>query len=631
MQARKSIFTVALFVAIFNSFIFEVKAASTQSFRDAGGASEVKVIGSYYQDKDGMNRLILGFAFKIADGWKIYGNDDSGFGQPPSFDFKGSSNIDVDKFNVAWPDPIKDQEVVGSESINFSIYKKEVVIPVEMEVLDVNSAVNLMINLNYALCKDVCIPVFQSINLKIPTLHNDPESLRLIQKYLDKKTIIADSDIAEMPEVYTGKITMTLSYILIVAFIGGLILNIMPCVLPVLSIKLLSVISHSGSSISRIRLAYASTIAGIVASFLVFAAITSTLKFFGNSFGWGLQFQNPYFLIFLIVILTLFSAVLLDEFVVNIGSNLISFLNKKISGLEETKAADIVNADGISYDVSAYHNKSKVIIPNFLSGVLAVLLATPCSAPFLGTAISFALSQDALQIFLIFTVMALGLSFPYFILITFPSLYRLFPRPGDWMNVVKKVMAGFLLATVIWLIYILTDNIGVLASYLIAFLAVFILAVLKINLHNKTKIIFLAIIILSMFMLPSKLMDFSKIHEKKYDELWIKFDLSKVSILIEEGKVVVVDITADWCITCKLNKSLVLDSTQVVAKLKSADIVAMRGDLTKPDEEILNFMRSHNRYGIPFNIVYGPNAKNGILVGELLDKSSLIEAIKKAK
>lgn len=631
MQARKSIFIAVIFTAIFNLFISELKAASSQNFHDNNSASEVKVVGSYYLDNNSVNRLILGFSFKIAEGWKIYGNDDSGFGQPPRFDFKGSTNIDIKKFNIIWPDPIKEQESVGDELINFSIYKKDVVIPVEMEAIDVNSPTNLIINLSYALCKDVCIPVSQSINLEIPALHNDPESLHLVQKYLDKKIVISDSNIEETTEPSAKKIPMNLSYILLVAFIGGLILNIMPCVLPVLSIKLLSIINHTESSTSRIRLAYASTIVGIVTSFLIFAAITATLKFFGNSFGWGLQFQNPYFLIFLIVVLTLFSAILLDEFVLNIGSNLISFLNNKISSLEEPPVADIVDADGISYDLSAYHNKSKIIISNFLSGILAVLLATPCSAPFLGTAISFALSQNALQIFLIFTFMSLGLAFPYFILIAFPGLSLLFPRPGNWMNVVKRVMAGFLLATVIWLIYILTDNIGVLAAYLIAFLAVFILMVLKINLSNKTKIIFLAIVVLSMFVIPSKLMDLSKIHEKEYDELWVKFDLSKVNELVADDKVVVIDITADWCITCKLNKSLVLESGEVVAKLKSTDIVAMRGDLTKPDEEILNFMRSHNRYGIPFNIVYGPSAKNGILVSELLDKSSLIEAIKKAK
>ena len=232
MQARKSIFIAVIFSAIFNLFISESRAAFSQNFRDINSASEVKVVGSYYQDENDMNRLILGFSFKIADGWKIYGNDDSGFGQPPSFDLKGSTNINVDKFNIIWPEPIKTQESVGNEVINFSIYKKDAVIPVEVEVIDTNSTTNLIINLSYALCKDVCIPVFQSINLEVPALHSDPESLRLIQKYLNTKTIIADSDISEMPEVY-GKITMTLFHILIVAFIGGLILNIMPCVLPV--------------------------------------------------------------------------------------------------------------------------------------------------------------------------------------------------------------------------------------------------------------------------------------------------------------------------------------------------------------------------------------------------------------
>jgi suppressor for copper-sensitivity B len=134
-----------------------------------------------------------------------------------------------------------------------------------------------------------------------------------------------------------------------------------------------------------------------------------------------------------------------------------------------------------------------------------------------------------------------------------------------------------------------------------------------------------------MFVIPIRLAEISHVREKQKDALWVKFDPEQIGYLVRSDKVVVIDITADWCITCKLNKALVLTSDEVINKLKEPNIVAMRGDLTKSDEVILAFMRTHNRYGIPFNIVYGPHAQDGVLASELLDKDSLLKAIEQAK
>jgi suppressor for copper-sensitivity B len=393
------------------------------------------------------------------------------------------------------------------------------------------------------------------------------------------------------------------------AIFGGAILNIMPCVLPVLSIKLISVIRHSESEISHIRFSFLSTIIGILSCFVVFALCASIIKLTGNSLGWGLQFQNPYFLIFLIVILIIFVGNLLGVFEINFDRFLATTLNKKISNEEE---------------------KKNIFLPNFLSGILAVLLATPCSAPFLGAAISFALVQSFFVIFLIFFFIGIGFSLPYFILIFAPKLVYILPRPGNWMIQIKQLMAGLLAATVIWLIYVLSHNIGALPAFLAGIIAVAILACFKIKMEFL-KFLAIATLVISSFLLPMKLQKQQKISKDSYESFWIEFDEAKLHQLIIEGKTVVVDITADWCLSCKFNKIRVLQNKEVIAKLNGGDIIAMRGDITKPNEEIINFLHKNNRFAIPFNAVYGPKAPDGLLASELLTKKELFELIEKAQ
>jgi suppressor for copper-sensitivity B len=232
------------------------------------------------------------------------------------------------------------------------------------------------------------------------------------------------------------------------------------CVLPVLSIKLISVIKHSDAPIARIRFAFLATICGILSCFFAFALLAAIIKFTGNSLGWGLQFQNPYFLISLIVILVLFLGNLLGFFEINFNQFLSTILNKKITEGED---------------------KKNIFIPNFLSGVLAVMLATPCSAPFLGSAISFALTQNFAVIFLIFLFIGFGFSLPYIILIASPKLFYLLPKPGNWMVQIKQVLAGLFAATVIWLVYVLSHIIGSFPAFLAGALAITLLAAIKIR------------------------------------------------------------------------------------------------------------------------------------------------------
>lgn len=616
MQVRKFlrifIWQAALFIAL--SLTANNSFASQTDFQKANnGGAKSRIIASFYEE-NGQKKLIAGLEVVIDNGWKIYAPDNSGFGVPPSFNFANSKNIDVEKFNPIFPKANLEKEQIGNDTIEYSSYKEKIIIPLELTVIDANKETNLEIEVNYGLCKEICIPVSQKFSLKIPTSQNDSQTLKNIQQYLTNKQIV-DSNL-QPTENENSVPQISLLKALLIAFIGGAILNIMPCVLPVLSIKLLSVINHSKSKLNRIRWAFFSTTLGIVFSFTVFASIAVFLKSIGNQIGWGFQFQNPYFLLFLLVVLMIFIANLMGLFEFNFGGSLGSVLDKKITKEEQ---------------------KKNIFIPNFFSGILAVLLATPCSAPFVGVAISFALSAEMKEIFLIFGSMSLGLALPYLFLIAFPQSVKLMPKPGVWMVKAKQLMAGFLAATAIWLIYILIDNIGFIAAIAASILAILILLFFKIVsklTFTKSKtalatIVFISLIS-SVFIIPNRLAYLDKMIEKEQQEHWIKFDQSQIPQLVKQGKTVVVDITADWCITCKANKLLVLNSKEVKEKLSQNNVVAMRGDLTKPDETIFNFMKKYNRYGIPFNIVFGPNAPDGILTSELPSKESLLEAIDKA-
>ncbi len=640
MQARKYFWQIRLvtfisFITLFTSS--NVLAAKTPFQAHENGGAESRVISTFY-NQNGQKKLIAGFEIKLKSGWRIYAPDNSGstsFSVPPSFDFSGSDNIDINKINPIFPPSITAQEQIGEEIIKYSVYQDAVIIPIELEMLNLDQNSKLEVEVNYGLCKEICFPVSQKFSLEINPKDNDPEILENIQKFLPKNTLINKEPTLASPKPNNIKDQTSLYRALFLAFIGGFFLNIMPCVLPVLSIKLLGILAHGNSSSKVSRLAFFSTTLGIIFAFMVFATTTIIIKSIGNSVGWGFQFQNPYFLLFLLVILMTFIANLLGMFEFNFTRSVGSILNNQFnrSKFSNSNQKDIAP------------NTTNIFISNFMSGILAVLLATPCSAPFVGVAISFALSSEIREICLIFLTMSLGLSLPYILLIIFPAAIKILPKPGQWMAKTKQLMASFLIATTVWILYILMDNIGFVPAMVAAMLSILILlffkVINKINFNKQTKgklnyqiitaVILFITLISSIFIIPSHLGDLNKINTKKVNEQWINFDESKIDQLLKEGKVVVVDITANWCISCKANKAFVLESKEFKELLLDKNIITMRGDLTKPNKIIFDFMKKYNRYGIPFNIVFGPSSPKGILVSELLSKEAIIKAINKAR
>jgi suppressor for copper-sensitivity B len=591
-----------LFIAFSGS---NIALASSSNWVDAyENSAKVRLIGSFYE-KDVTKKLIAGLHFKIQKGWKIYGLDAEGFGLPPQLNLEKSQNYQSHK--IIWPQAKIAKEDIGDEIIQYSYYNNEVVLPIEITLNDSSKNTNLNLELNYGICKDICIPASAEFSLKIDQTI-DSDSLAKIQPFYQKTQItkVALESKLEIPSL------KTLIYAAILGIIGGAILNIMPCVLPVLSIKLISIVSHSNAHTSRIRFSFFSTIVGILASFFFFGSFAAAVISTGHSLGWGLQFQDPYFLLFLIAILTLFTANLFGLFEISFQQVWANFLNRKIS--QESKET------------------SNIFMPNFLSGVLAVLLATPCSAPFLGSAISFALVNDSFTIITIFLAIGIGFASPYIILLFAPQLVSLLPKPGMWMIKVKKLMALLLIATIIWLIYILSNNLGDRAALAAAILSTLAILSFKIK-YPFLRVLAVGSLIIGLFSLPSDLNGRNEktLIDQKYDSAWETFSEEKIEKYVNDGRVVLVDITADWCLTCKFNKVRTLRSAEITELLESGQVIGLRADLTRHDDKILDFMKTKGRFAIPFNAVYGPNAKNGLLTSELLSKTDLLELINQAR
>ncbi|MBL93787.1 MAG: Thiol:disulfide interchange protein DsbD [Alphaproteobacteria bacterium MarineAlpha3_Bin5] len=399
------------------------------------------------------------------------------------------------------------------------------------------------------------------------------------------------------------------------AFIGGIILNLMPCVLPVLSIKLLSFVKLSKNEIGAVRSHFLITSIGVLSTFLLIATVLVALKFFGMTIGWGIQFQQPWFLIGISVLLTFFLCNVWDFFQFQLPS-FASRLNSKISF-----------SDGFVRD--------------FLQGVLATVLSTPCSAPFIGTAIGFALAQGTLEIYLIFFAIGLGLSVPYLSIAILPQAASILPKPGHWTITLRQVLGVPILITIIWL---LTLVYATTSTFVTGCTFLFLLSIVFFLYNRKNNFRFSSIkwtaILAFISLIP--ILYVVSLKEKRWQKVpsnalvsekinWQNFDPDQIPRLVSTGKTVFVDVTADWCITCLVNKRVAIFDDSVLEKLNSKNNISMQADWTLPSDTITAYLASFNRFGIPFNVVYGPGMPRGVILPELLLPGSIITAIASAQ
>jgi thiol:disulfide interchange protein len=373
------------------------------------------------------------------------------------------------------------------------------------------------------------------------------------------------------------------------AFLGGVILNLMPCVFPVLFIKGLSLVEASQHEHSRVRahgLVYA---LGILVSFWAVVALLLGLRAGGRQLGWGFQFQSPGFVA--VIALLLF------------------FLGLSLAGMFEIGLT--VTNTGSS--LASRHGYAG----SFFTGVLAMVVATPCTAPFMGAAIGFALVQSAAVAFAVFTALALGLAAPYVLLTIYPVWTRYLPRPGAWMEVLKQATSVFIFGTVIWLLWLFASSAGVdaLTALLVAFLLLGIAGWIlgRWPARRIPSVFAAAVIVLAvatplyvLWQFPAGDSNTARGSTGSSQAGWEPYSRAAIEQYRAQGRPVFVDFTARWCLSCQVNERAVLDRADVKRRLHDSGIVLVRADWTKHDEAIATALSELGRSGVPTYVFYIP-------------------------
>ena len=396
-------------------------------------------------------------------------------------------------------------------------------------------------------------------------------------------------------------VTISLLTAIIFAFLGGIILNAMPCVFPILSIKILSFIEQSQGSKEKLFHHGLVFSAGVLTTFLAVSALLIFLRASGKAIGWGYQLQSPWVVSLLIYLFVVIGIVFMGNIV--LGS---SFGN-----------------------LGTLVQNQKDLTSSFFTGVLAVVVASPCTAPFMGQALGLALLQPGLKSIVIFLALGIGFSLPYLILSIYPQLLSKLPKPGEWMQTLKQIMAFPMWASALWLAWVLSSQVdmqsvfAVLLGALLIALGLWLLEKTQNSasiLRRVTLIFSLGLMIFSIWLLPIT-SDNNSPNLKNEENA---FSVQKLNSLRSEQKMVFLNFTADWCITCKVNEAIALNQDKVKKVLDEKNIIYLKADWTRKDPEIASMLASYGRTGVPLYLLF-PSQGDPIILPELLTEDLLLD------
>ncbi len=639
----------------------------------------------------------VGIKQDIPPHWHTYWRNPGDSGLATTVEWTLPAGFTAD--DISWPTP---QRLNYEKAVNFG-YENQVILPVKITPpadIKTGENINLTADINWLVCADVCIPEQATVSLKLPVAATASVNNAALQKTMaalpakfdgvitaqvsnknlvlqvtnsaDNKisaaaffpdepliiqnaarqvltqngraltlTIPLDVTTVDLPNTIAGTLSLTTpagatAYVIdssvetsapaaairslwlavALAFCGGLILNLMPCVFPVLSIKALSLVRDAHHD-NRRHIVTGGLVytAGVVLSFLVLAAILLSLKTAGHEIGWGIQLQSP--LAVAVLALVLFIIGLLLAGIATVGG---SFVNA-----------------GSRLAAQTGHSGT------FFTGVLAVLVATPCTAPFMGGAIFYALTQPWYISFMVFTALGLGLAAPYLLLTLYPPVLKFLPKPGPWMESFKQFLAFPMFAAAMWLVWVLSQQIGpsgvllILSSMLLAAFGLWLWQNTAADIKRGTWFIIKRVIAIAAFILAlDAVVQMSKAPMVMPTGQSTKvsgaepYSAARLAELRAEHQPVFIDMGAAWCLTCLVNENGALASANVTAQFAKQNITLLKGDWTNHDAAITDFLSQFNRNGVPLYVYY-PVSGAPVVLPQILTPDIIINTLTGAR
>lgn len=498
------------FILVYFS-IFSVQAANFQQTD--------KVAVELISAQEGINpteKVSFIIKFIMKNGWHIFSDNPGEIGMPTSVDWTLPDGYNIIKEQWSIGEDFETDGIIQNGYGSIAYYKVEI-----QPSPDIWGDVHFKARVGWLACKGECVPESLRFEFDLPIVHTNNYPSAIWQA----ENALALQSFEMMPNIQ-GK-TPHLIWIVFMAFMGGLILNFMPCIFPVLSLKAIS-LAHGSISKKQAKAEALLYFVGVVISFIIMATILMILRLKGEHIGWGFQLQSPVFVGILIVIFTLIFLTLLDF--IKIRLPWVNKIGRLSVGQKKFNA--------------------------FMTGFLAVLIASPCTAPFMGVAIGYTLTQPIYIYYPIFLALSIGYALPFSLIALFPKmLHRILPKPGKWMEILKKIFAIPIFLTCIWLFWVLQN---------------------QLNGNQKTN----------------------------NDIVWENYNLKKIETLLSENKPVFIDFTAKWCITCLLNEKIALSSKEFANLVENKNITLFKADWTNRDAEISQALQNFGRNSVPLYIYY---------------------------
>jgi thiol:disulfide interchange protein len=602
----------------------------------------------------------LGYKFVFTPGWHTYWINPGDSGGPPIFEFNSPSGWDINE-NV-WPGP---QKIIYPPLMTFG-YVDEVIFPFELNLKNLNDQ-DTEITTKFLVCDDICVPeeatLLLSLKNGILNIDEKPEELKKwlnrvpirappemvlssnennftleyaslnsnsyffpfddsVMDYSDEQNFSNNKlnfqvfddfnkslkgvvnigqnyyEVEQLSQTATADTIAGISLLtaIIFAFLGGLILNLMPCVLPVIALKGLSLVKSSAESNSSVTLNASAYVVGVIATFMTIAVILVSLKNAGEMIGWGYQLQSP----FIVSILSIL--------IFGIGIYLITDLSV-----------------GGSLGKLEKHTDGSGPMNSFLTGTLAVVVASPCTAPFMGAALGFALIQPDIFSYLVFLFLALGFALPYFLIALFPSLIDFLPKPGKWMKSLKQFFGFMMFAAAIWLLWVLANQVDA-NSILFVLIGWFLLAFASWLVITRIKFaVYVSGVIGILWVYQLSEWNFKDV-EVMNDSESISWSIEKENELRSNEQAYFINFTAAWCITCKVNEAVAF-SDEVFNKFEEKNITYLKADWTNRNSEIAGQIEKYNRSGIPLYIYWNKTLDEPMVLNEILTENYLMEVV----